>query len=400
MTTEKVDVLLVGGGAMSATLGTLLRRLDPSLKISLVERLDHVAHESTDGWNNAGTGHAGYCELNYTPETADGDVEIDRALSINANFEISLQLWSYLVNEGALPSPSEFINPTPHMSFVWGEDNVAFLRRRYEKLSAHHLFKEMEYSEDPAVLEQWMPLVMKERKEGEKVAATRVAHGTDVDFGSLARNMVANLEQHENFNLLLNHEVNDFDHAKDGTWHVSVRDRKKGKSKTIQANFVFLGAGGGALPLLQASGIDEANGYGGFPVSGQWLVCKDPEIVKQHHAKVYGKAAIGAPPMSVPHLDTRIINGEPALLFGPFAGFTMKFLKSGSKLDLLKSVSVSNLMPMMDVGINNMDLTKYLISEVRQSHKERVATLRDYFPGCKNEDWTLARAGQRVQIIK
>ncbi|MED5442068.1 MAG: malate dehydrogenase (quinone), partial [Pseudomonadota bacterium] len=396
MTTEKVDVLLVGGGAMSATLGTLLRRLDPSLQITLVERLDHVAHESTDGWNNAGTGHAGYCELNYTPQTADGDVEIDRALSINANFEISLQLWSYLVREGGLPEPKNFINTTPHLSFVWGEDNVEFLRRRHEKLSAHHLFKEMEYSEDPAVLEQWMPLVMKDRDPSEKVAATRIAHGTDVDFGSLARNMVKNLQDDDNFTLCLNHEVNDFDHAKDGSWHVRVKDRKSGKSKTIHANFVFLGAGGGALPLLQASGIDEADGYGGFPVSGQWLVCKDPAIVAQHSAKVYGKAAIGAPPMSVPHLDTRIINGEPALLFGPFAGFTMKFLKSGSKFDLLKSVSVSNLMPMMDVGFNNMDLTKYLISEVRQSHKESVGTLRGYYPACKESDCTLARAGQRV----
>ncbi|MFT6653432.1 MAG: malate dehydrogenase (quinone) [Marinomonas primoryensis] len=400
MTTQKVDVLLVGGGAMSATLGTLLRRLDPSLKITLVERLDHVAHESTDGWNNAGTGHAGYCELNYTPTNDDGEVEIDRALSINANFEISLQLWSYLVKEGALPEPDQFIHPTPHLSFVWGEDNVSFLRQRYEKLSAHHLFKEMEYSEDPAVLAQWMPLVMKDRNPDEKVAATRVAHGADVDFGSLARNMVRNLEQHENFTLKLNHEVDDFDHAKDGSWHVRVKDRKSGKSHTVHADFVFLGAGGGALPLLQESGIDEAAGYGGFPVSGQWLVCKDPAVVSQHHAKVYGKAAIGAPPMSVPHLDTRMINGEPALLFGPFAGFTTKFLKKGSKLDLLKSVSISNLMPMMDVGINNMELTKYLISEVRQSHKDRVATLRDYFPACQDKNWDLAQAGQRVQIIK
>ena len=223
MTTEKVDVLLVGGGAMSATLGTLLNRLDPSLKITLVERLDHVAHESTDGWNNAGTGHAGYCELNYTPQTADGDVEIDRALSINANFEISLQLWSYLVRQGGLPEPENFINTTPHMSFVWGEDNVAFLRRRHEKLSAHHLFKEMEYSEDPAVLNEWMPLVMEGRDPDEKVAATRIPHGTDVDFGSLARNMVKSLQESDNFNLLLSHEVNDFDHAKDGSWHVRVK---------------------------------------------------------------------------------------------------------------------------------------------------------------------------------
>ena len=327
-------------------------------------------------------------------------VHIDRALTINANFEVSMQLWSYLVRDGGLPSPEEFINTTPHMSFVWGEDNVAYLRQRFEKLSAHHLFKEMEFSDDPDVLMEWMPLVMKERKPGQAVAATRIKHGTDVDFGSLTRNLVSTLEQHPNFSLMVNTEVDDFDRQKDGSWVVTVKDRKSGKSRKLHAKFVFLGAGGGALPLLQESGIDEAEGYGGFPVSGQWLVCKDPEIVKQHHAKVYGKAAIGAPPMSVPHLDTRIINGEPALLFGPFAGFTMKFLKSGSKFDLLKSVSVSNLKPMMEVGLHNMDLTRYLISEVRQSHKERVATLRDYFPACKDSDWTLARAGQRVQIIK
>lgn len=398
MTIQQVDVLLVGGGVMSATLGTLLNRLDPSLKLAMVERLDHVAHESTDGWNNAGTGHAGYCELNYTPQGADG-VEIDRALTINANFEISLQLWSHLVKDGGLPEPTNFINTTPHLSFVWGEDNVAFLRERFEKLSAHHLFQDMEFSDDPAVLREWMPLVMEGRDENEKVAATRMRYGSDVDFGSLTRNMVAQLEKDENFELILNHEVDNFKKSKDG-WKVELENRKGGKGKKIKAKFVFLGAGGGALPLLQASGVPEADGYGGFPVSGQWLVCKDPEIVKQHNAKVYGKAAIGAPPMSVPHLDTRIINGEPALLFGPFAGFTMRFLKKGSKLDLLKSVSPSNLVPMMSVGLSNMDLTKYLINEVRQSHKERVASLREYFPSCQNRDWSLAKAGQRVQIIK
>ena len=257
----------------------------------------------------------------------------------------------------------------------------------------------MEYSEDHEVLREWMPLVMEGRDPAEKVAATRVNYGADVDFGSLTRNMVANLEQNDNFELILNHEVDEFKKLDNG-WQVTLNSRDGDNPRQVQAKFVFLGAGGGALPLLQASGIPEANGYGGFPVSGQWLVCKDPEIVKQHHAKVYGKAAIGAPPMSVPHLDTRIINGEPALLFGPFAGFTMRFLKKGSKLDLLKSVSPSNLMPMMSVGLHNMDLTKYLINEVRQSHSERVASLRDYFPSCKDEDWTLAAAGQRVQIIK
>ncbi|PIQ40391.1 MAG: malate:quinone oxidoreductase, partial [Thalassolituus sp. CG17_big_fil_post_rev_8_21_14_2_50_53_8] len=361
MATNKVDVLLVGGGVMSATLGTLLNKLDPSLRLTMVERLDHVAHESTDGWNNAGTGHAGYCELNYTPENEQGDVEINRALTINANFEVSLQLWTSLVGCGDLPAPDNFINPTPHISFVWGEDNVAFLRQRWKKLSAHHLFKDMQYSEDHDVLRQWMPLVMENRDPAEKIAATRINYGSDVDFGSLTRNLVETLKKREAFELLLNHEVSELEQNKDGNWKVRLKDRVSGKSKTIEAGFVFLGAGGGALPLLQKSGIPESKGYGGFPVSGQWLVCKDEATVKRHYAKVYGKAAIGAPPMSVPHLDTRIINGTPALLFGPYAGFTTKFLKAGSKLDLIKSVRANNLLPMMDVGMNNMDLTKYLI---------------------------------------
>ena len=400
MATNKVDVLLVGGGVMSATLGTLLNKLDPSLRLTMVERLDHVAHESTDGWNNAGTGHAGYCELNYTPENDQGDVEINRALTINANFEVSLQLWTSLVGTGDLPAPDNFINPTSHISFVWGEDNVAFLRQRWEKLSAHHLFSDMQYSEDHDVLRQWMPLVMENRDPAEKIAATRINYGSDVDFGSLTRNLVATLKKREAFELLLSHEVSELEQNKDGNWKVRLKDRTSGKSKTIEAGFVFLGAGGGALPLLQKSGIPESKGYGGFPVSGQWLVCKEEATVKRHYAKVYGKAAIGAPPMSVPHLDTRIINGTPALLFGPYAGFTTKFLKAGSKLDLIKSVRANNLLPMMDVGMNNMDLTKYLIGEVLQSHEDRMKSLREYFPGAESGNWTLADAGQRVQIIK
>ncbi|EAT12974.1 malate dehydrogenase (quinone) [Bermanella marisrubri] len=400
MATKEIDVLLVGGGVMSATLGTLLNKLDPSLRLTMVERLDHVAHESTDGWNNAGTGHAGYCELNYTPQDDKGNVAIDRALTINANFEISLQLWSKLIASGDLPAPENFINPTPHISFVWGEENVAFLRQRWEKLSAHHLFKDMEYSEDHETLRKWMPLVMEKRKPQDKVAATRVAYGSDVDFGSLTRNLVSSLDKQDNFELLLSHEVSDLLQKDDGRWSVRLKDRNSGKTKTVKAKFVFLGAGGGALPLLQKSDIEESKGYGGFPVSGQWLVCQDEETIKQHHAKVYGKAAIGAPPMSVPHLDTRIINGKPALLFGPYAGFTTKFLKAGSKFDLLKSVRRNNLMPMMDVGVNNMDLTKYLIGEVMQSHEDRMTALRDYFPQASSEKWTLAQAGQRVQIIK
>lgn len=385
---------------MSATLGVMLKQLDPSLDIVMLERLDHVAHESTDGWNNAGTGHAGYCELNYTPETDDGDVEIARALQINAQFEVSLQLWSHLVEQGILPEPTSFINRTPHQSFVWGEENVAFLKRRFERLKEHHLFREIEYTESPKDLEAWMPLVVGNRNPMEKVAATRIKHGSDVDFGSLTRSMVKWLETQPNFELMTNSPVYYIDQRDNGRWKLRVKNQKTGETTKLEAGFVFLGAGGGALPLLQKSGIDEARGYGGFPVSGQWLVCQKPEIVNQHHSKVYGKAPIGAPPMSVPHLDTRIINGEPALLFGPFAGFTTRFLKQGSVFDLFGSVRATNLRPMLSVSKSNMDLTRYLIGEVFQSHGDRVEALRNFFPDAKEEDWNLQMAGQRVQIIK
>ena len=395
MSERQTDVLLVGGGVMSATLGTLLSRLDPGLAITMVERLEAVALESTDGWNNAGTGHAGYCELNYTPQQPDGSVAINRALGINAAFEVSLQLWSSLVEQGALPAPQRFINPTPHASFVWGEADVAFLKERHAKLSAHHLFEDMEYSEDPAALAEWMPLVMQNRPAGQKIAATQVKYGTDVDFGALTRLMVEALQKQANFTLQLQQSVESLKQQPDGRWRVTLSS-----GETVVARFVFLGAGGGARPLLQKSGIPESKGYGGFPVSGQWLVCNNPEIAQRHYAKVYGKAPLGAPPMSVPHLDTRIIAGQPALLFGPYAGFTTKFLKRGSFLDLVASVRPNNLKSMLVAGRDNMDLTRYLIGEVFQSHHERVDALRRFFPDAKDEEWTLANAGQRVQIIK
>jgi malate dehydrogenase (quinone) len=400
MSVKSVDVLLVGGGVMSATLGVLLKQLDPSIKIMMVEKNEKVALESSDGWNNAGTGHAAYCELNYTPQMPDGTINTDKALAINAAFEVSLQFWSYLVDKGFFPDPTHFINRTPHQSLVWGEKNVEFLRKRFEAMSQHHMFSAMEYSEDPEVLREWMPLCMDERDPNEPVAGTRIQHGSDVDFGSITRDLIYNLEKHSGFDLLVSHEVREFRKRGDERWSVSIRDKIQGKSQYVNARFVFLGAGGGSLSLLQACGIDEGVGYGGFPVSGQWLVCKKPEIVEQHHAKVYGKAPIGAPPMSVPHLDTRVIDGEKALLFGPFAGFTTKFLKQGSYLDLVKSIRPNNLFPMMRVGLRHTDLTRYLISEVMQGHEERVESLRGFFPNAKAEDWNLAIAGQRVQIIK
>jgi len=400
MTVKKVDVLLVGSGVMSTTLATLLNELDHSMSMMMVERLPSIASESTDAWNNAGTGHAGYCELNYTPVDQAGNVNISRALAINASFEVSLQLWSSLVEKKLLPAPTKFINQTPHLSFVWGEDNVEFLRQRYHLLKAHPLFKDMEFSDDVTQLTQWMPLIMAQRDTNEKVAATRVSYGTDIDFGSLTRELIKQLTHTENFTLNVSSEVTSLKQLDNGHWRVNIKDLNTKKHTKVEAKFVFLGAGGGALKLLQKSGIPESQGYGGFPVSGQWLVCKNPEVVKQHNSKVYGKAAIGAPPMSVPHLDTRIINGKPALLFGPYAGFTTKFLKKGSYLDLFKSVKPSNLKSLLGAGRHNMDLTRYLIGEALQKHATRVTTLREFYPQATDADWHLESAGKRVQIIK
>jgi malate dehydrogenase (quinone) len=398
MTTNHVDVLLVGAGIMSATLGVLLKQLDPSLRLCMVEQLDDVAQESTSGWNNAGTGHAAYCELNYTQQNPDGTVNADKAFNINASFETTLQFWSTLVSDGILPEPGNFINPTPHISFVWGEDNVKYLQARYAALKQHHLFKDMEYSEDRSVLEEWMPLVMKGRDPDQSVAGTRVSYGSDVNFGALCRYLVQALKAKGDFELRLKSRVKHIERLEDGKWQVTL-DSPEGEDVYV-SNFVFLGAGGGALPLLQMSKIPEGDGYGGFPVSGQWLACKNPAVVNQHLAKVYGKASIGAPPMSVPHLDTRVIDGEHALLFGPFAGFSTKFLKHGSIFDVMMSMRPKNLWPMIKVGLTSFDLIRYLISEVLQTEKSRLEALREYYPNAQDEDWELLIAGQRVQIIK
>ncbi len=397
---KTVDVLLVGAGAMSSTLGSMLKQLDPSLSVTIVERLDKPLQESSAGWNNAGTGHAAYCELNYTPELKDGSIDIHKAFGINARYEVSLQYWSHLVKLGALPSPEKFINPVPHVSFVWGEDNVEFLRKRHQALIDHPMFAPMEFSEDPEVLREWMPLLMEDRDPNQKVAATRVAHGTDVNFAAVSRGMIGHLKTQEHFELLLNTSVTDLRQGADKRWTVTLKDETTSTQSSINAGFVFIGAGGATLPLLQKAGIPEAKGYGGFPVSGQWLVCKNPKIVEQHMAKVYGKASVNSPPMSVPHLDTRLIDGEQALLFGPFAGFTTKFLKNGSAWDLFKSIKLDNLWSMINVGMRNFGLIQYLIKEIRQNQSSRMEALREYFPAAHDTDWAFATAGQRVQIIK
>ncbi len=395
-----VDVILIGAGIMSATLGVLLKELEPNLSIEIYERLDIAAAESSDAWNNAGTGHSAFCELNYTPEKQDGTVETKKAVQIAENFEVSKQFWAYLIEKGLVSEPGNFIRNIPHMSFVWGEKNVNYLRKRYDALQKCNLFSDMQYTEDAKVIDKWAPLIMDGRKKDEKIAATKMDLGTDVNFGSLTRDMFNHLKDQPNVNLYFNHEIRDLAKNKDGNWVVKVKDLATKEKRKRVAKFIFIGAGGGSLPLLEKSGIPEGKGFGGFPVSGQWLKCTNEEIIAKHHAKVYGKAAVGAPPMSVPHLDTRMINGKQALLFGPYAGFSTKFLKNGSFMDLPKSIKFNNIRPMISAGLHNLDLTKYLIEQVRQSPEDRLEALKEYLPTAQLKDWELEYAGQRVQVIK
>jgi malate dehydrogenase (quinone) len=393
------DVVLVGAGVMSATLAALLRELDPGLSIRVFERLNRSGAESSDAWNNAGTGHSGFCELNYTPELADGSVDVHKALRIAEQFELSRQFWGSLVEAGKLPEPSSFIQEIPHVSFVWGERDVAFLGKRHAALSRSVLFEGMEFTEDPARIAEVIPLVMEGRK-GASVAATFMAQGTDVNFGALTRALLEGVCRSGQVQLELGSEVRAFERGKDGLWHLDVMDLESGFRRIEPARFVFIGAGGASMPLLEMTGIDEARGYGAFPVSGQWLRCARSELIARHAAKVYGQAEVGAPPMSVPHLDTRWVDGNRELFFGPYAGFTTKFLKSGSYLDLFRSLELENLTPMLSAGARNLDLTTYLVGQALLDHDARMSLLRRYFPNAQASDWEHLIAGQRVQVIK
>lgn len=396
---DNPDIVLIGGGIMSATLGIMLKRLNPDFTIQIVESLPRVALESSHAWNNAGTGHAALCELNYTPVKADGSVDISKAVKINEQFENSKHFWAHLVEEGIIKDPSVFIKRVPHMSFVHGEDDQEFLSKRFAAMRKQHLFGEMVYSEDPEVISRWAPLLNEGRSADEPIAVTRVESGTDINFGALTQQLIDHLISLDGVELAMQARVTDIDQKRDGRWRLKIDSETEGKRK-LRAKFAFIGAGGGSLHLLQKSGIPEGRGFGGFPVSGQFLVCTDHDVIEKHAAKIYGKAAVGAPPMSVPHLDTRVIDGEKALLFGPYAGFSPKFLKEGSMLDLIKSVKLDNILPLLAVGRDNMDLTQYLINEVRKSHSDRVEGLREFFPAATDDTWKLVTAGQRVQIIK
>jgi malate dehydrogenase (quinone) len=396
---EHFDVVLVGGGIMSATLGTLLQELEPRWKILVVEKLAQPGLESSHAWNNAGTGHSALCELNYTPERPDGSIASDQAVKVNEQFQVSRQFWSWLVESGMIPDPQAFINQSAHMSFVWGEANVFYLKKRFEALRDHPLFVGMEYSEDAYEIATWAPLIIDGRHKGEPIAATRFAQGSDVDFGALTRALMERLVG-AGTTLMSEHSVVRMKKNSQQGWSIQLRAEIGKTPKDVSASFVFLGAGGMALNILQKSGIKEIRGYGGFPVSGVWLRCDNPEVVSQHKAKVYGKASVGAPPMSVPHLDTRVVAGQSSLLFGPYAGFTPKFLKTGSWTDFFASLRWHNIIPMLAVGLGNFSLVSYLVREVLASRAQRLRALWDFYPSANPADWYEQTAGQRVQVIK
>jgi len=398
--TQKTDFLLIGGGIMSASLGTWLQELEPEWKQIMVEKLDGVALESSNGWNNAGTGHSANMELNYTPERPDGSIDVSKALEINEQFMISRQFWSAQVHRGILNDPRSFINSTPHMSFVWGDKNVNYLQKRYDALQKTTLFQGMKFSTDHNQIKQWAPLVMEGRDPNQKVAATWTPVGTDVNYGEITRQLIGSLKKSANFTLETSSEATEFKRNADNSWHVTIKDVKSGDEHTIDAKYVFIGAGGGALKLLQETGIEEGKNYAGFPVGGSFLMTENPEITSRHLEKVYGQASVGAPPMSVPHIDARVIDGKRVVLFGPFATFSTKFLKNGSLFDLLSTTTTSNVMPMTHVGLDNFDLVKYLVGQVMLSDDDRFAALKEYYPDARKEDWKLIQAGQRVQIIK
>ncbi len=398
---DQYDAVLIGGGVMSATLATLLHQVEPTWRIAVVERLGQVAQESSGPWNNAGTGHSALCELNYTPQNADGSVEIVKAVDVNEQFQISRQLWAFLVESGQIPEPESFIHATPHLSFVWGADNVTYLKARYEALADHPLFAGMEFTDDPSVIAEWAPLLLDGRHADQPVAATRSLAGSDVDFGALTRHMLEPLADAGALDMYPGVEVRKLTRLKQGDgWLVRGKCDQIGFRFEAKARFVFVGAGGQALTLLQGSGIDEIRGFGGFPVSGEFWRATTPEVVERHHAKVYGQAPVGAPPMSVPHLDTRVVNGKPSIMFGPYAGFSPRFLKHGSLFDLLKSVRLHNLIPMLQVAFRNLGLVKYLVTELLASKNSRLDSLRQFYPAADLADWQKITAGQRVQVIK
>ncbi|NKX56798.1 malate dehydrogenase (quinone) [Arthrobacter mobilis] len=397
-TAGRFDAVIVGAGIMGTTMAGLLARLEPGWRIAVVERLPEAGLESSNAWNNAGTGHAGLCEFNYTPQAANGSVDISSALAINEQFQISCQYWAHLVEAGGLGEPGSFIRPVPHFSFAHGPAGVRYLRARHAAMAGEPLFAGMEYSEDPAVLAGWLPLMFGNRPPAGPAAVTRVGSGTDVDYGALSRQLLADAAG-RGVQVSLGQQVAGL-RRDDRGWTLTARCTDTGARYRLNTRYVFLAAGGGTLPLLQQAGVPETRAFGGFPISGRFYRTAKPELVARHRAKVYGHAAEGAPPVSVPHLDTRMVDGRRYLMFGPYGAFSPRFLKHGRAADLPRSVRPANLPTLLSAARSNAGLVAYLVRQILQSPEDRFAELRRFVPDADPADWELITAGQRVQVVK
>ncbi|WP_017975510.1 malate dehydrogenase (quinone) [Actinopolyspora halophila] len=395
---EHRDAVIIGGGIMSATLSVLFSEVQPDWRIAVVEQLDEVGLESSDARNNAGTGHAGLCEFNYTPRRSDGTVDASSAVRIGEQFATSLVFWARLVERGALGPPETFIRSVPHLGFGSGADGVAYLRARWEALRDHPLFADMEFSDSPAEVASWMPLMAEGGRGDKPMALTRTGQGTEVDFGVLTRQLLSVLEERGG-TVRMRQQVTSLRRL-GAEWQVETRDRGTGQLRRLRTPYVFVGAGGGTLPLLQSARIPETRRYGAFPISGQFLRTDRPDLVAAHRGKVYGHAEPGAPAISVPHLDLRVLDGRESLLFGPFASFSPRFLSHGRLTDLPRSVHLGNLPVLLTSVRDNRSLVAYLVRQVTQSAEARMAALRRFVPAARADDWTLITAGQRVQILK
>ncbi|WP_076478429.1 malate dehydrogenase (quinone) [Williamsia sterculiae] len=390
-TDTHADVVLIGGGIMSATLGSMLAVLEPRWRVVVLERAGALASESSDAWNNAGTGHSGFCELNYMPDPTNGS----KASIIAAQFLASRQWWSYLAAQGLL-DPTTFISTTAHMDVVFGEHDIAYLRERFDTLITDPLFGGMEFSDDPSVIARWAPLVMEGRPAAQRVAATRHPGGTDVDFGALTRGLTTVITSCGG-EVRLGHDVRSLRRDASGSWVVRCRNRDGEFS--VRSPQVFVGAGGHALRLLQRAHLPEVRGYAVLPVGAAFLRCSDPTVVSRHRSKVYGQAAVGAPPMSVPHLDRRVVDGTPHLMFGPYATFSTKLLTRGRWTDFFTTVRSHNMVVILAAMVQNVSLIRYLIGQLAARPRHRFRQLQRYYPRARRDQWTLVAAGQRAQLI-
>lgn len=393
-----MKVIVIGAGIMGTTFAVLAKELAPELDVTILERLEGPGAGNSWVFNNAGTGHEANCELNYTPVDEEV-ISVEKALKIHAQFNVAKQFWAYLVNKGAIQDPKTFINQTKHCTIV-SESAIEELRLRFKEMSAHHFFEHMQYSEDFDEIERWLPYLMEGRPRHEKMAATVIETGTDVNFGALTEQMANYAVNELGVKIEYGTHVKRVHRSPAGSWLVETE--RMGNAVQYKADVLFVGAGGGAFPLLKKSHLPFRARFSGFPVGGRFLQAAiTREQADQYRAKTYGKAKVGAPPMSVPHLDLRVANGQHYLLFGPFASFKPVLEKGRGFIDYLRSMRLHDLPGLLNVALEHFPLVKYLVSETFKGESSMLAELENFAPGISRKfDWKAVEAGQRVQIIK